>query len=112
MIVGETVIVERREETGRDPGNTPIYEWVGETVSNVLVAPGSLQDVTGSVRPDGVKVMFNLYFPKGYPETLANARVRVRGGDPLSVIGDPRHYTAENTPGGWSMPCEVGRVVG
>lgn len=112
MISGEQVVVERRQETGRDPGNSPIYEWVPETVDGVLVAPGPLGDVTDSTRPDGVRVRFNLHFPKGYPETLANARVRVRGGEPLGVVGDPRHYTAENTPGQWSMPCELAEVDG
>ncbi len=112
MILGETVIVERRQETGRDPGNNAIYTWVSESVDNVLVAPGPRADVTDSTRPDGTEVRFTLHFPKGYPETLRAARVRVRGGEPLTVIGDPAHYTEANTPGEWSMPCEVGKVDG
>ena len=112
MIVGETVVVERRQETGRDPGNSPIYDWVPETVEDVLVAPGPRDDVTDSTRPDGVEVKFTLHFPKGYPETLRGARVSVRGREPMAVIGDPTHYTEANTPGRWSMPCEVGKVAG
>lgn len=112
MISAETVIVERRTETGRDPGNNPIWEWVAETVDDVLVSPGSLSDVEGTTRPDGVLVKFTLHFPKGYPETLANARIRVRGREPMRVVGDPSHYTAANTPGRWSMPVEVGTVDG
>jgi len=112
VIVGETVVVERRLEVGRDPGNSPIYDLVSEVVEDVLVAPGPRNDVTDSTRPDGVEVRFTLHFPKGYPETLRGARVSVRGGAPLDVIGDPTHYTEANTPGEWSMPCEVGKVVG
>ena len=112
MIVGETVVVERRVETGRDPGNAPIYSWVSETVADVLVAPGPREDVTDSTRPDGVEVRYTLHFPKGYPETLRGARVSVRGREPMTVIGDPTHYTEANTPGRWSMPCEVGTVAG
>lgn len=112
VIVGESVVVERRVETGRDPGNSPIYSWESEPVENVLVAIGTRADVSDSTRPDGVEVRFTLHFPKGYPETLRGARVRVRGGEPLNVIGDPAHYTEANTPGAWSMPCQVGRVDG
>lgn len=112
MITGETVVVERREETGRDPGNNLTYEWVAETVANVLVAPGPRNDVESSTRPDGTEVRFTLHFPKGYPATLRGARVRVRGLDPMKVIGDPQHYTEANTPGDWSMPCEIGWVEG
>ena len=112
MIVGETVVVERRVEVGRDPGNSPIYEWVPEVVENVLVAPGPRNDVTDSTRPDGVEVRFTLHFPKGCPETLRGARVSFRGKAPLDVIGDPAHYTEANTPGVWSMPCELGKVEG
>lgn len=112
MINGETVVVKRRVEVGRDPGNSPIYEWQDETVDGVLVAPGPLNDVTDGTRPDGVEIAFNLHFPIGYPETLRNALVLVRGDGPFKVVGDPRHYTGSNTPGPWSMPCEVGLVVG
>lgn len=112
MIVGETVVVEREQETGRDPGNNPIVETVRETVENVLVAPGSRADVTESMRPAGVEVKWTLHFPKGYPATLRGARIQVRGGDFLHVVGDPQHYTAENTPGDWSMPVELSEVNG
>jgi hypothetical protein len=112
VILGETVVVERREETGRDPGNNPTYEWAPETVRNVLVAPGSRTDVSDSTRPDGTDVRFTLHFPKGYPATLRGARVSVRGLEPMNVIGDPQHYTEANTPGEWSMPCEIGWVEG
>lgn len=112
MIVGETVVVERHVETGRDGGNNPIFEWVPETVEDVLVAPGPRNDVEEANRPHGVEVRFNLHFPKGYPATLRGARITVRGQKPLDVIGDPQHFTEANTPGRWSMPCEIGRTDG
>lgn len=112
MIVGEAVVVERRTEVGRDPGNAPVYEWLPETVEDVLVTPGPRADVVESVRPDGKRIRWTLHFPKGYPETLAGARVRVRGGEAAPVVGDPRHYTEANTPGRWSMPCELEDVEG
>lgn len=112
MITGETVIVERPVEVGRDDGNSPLIEWVAETVGDVLVAPGPRADVTDSHRPAGVQIKWTLHFPKRYPATLRGARVRVRGSGPLPVVGDPQHYTETNTPGRWSMPVEVGEVLG
>lgn len=112
MIVGETVVVERRTQVGVDPGNNAVFEWAPESVDDVLVAPGARADVVESVRPAGVDVRYTLHFPKGYPATLRGARVRVRGQEPLAVVGDPDHYIAANTPTRWSMPVEVGRVDG
>lgn len=112
MIHGETVKVFRRVKTGRDAGNSPIFQWVGQDVGNVLVSPGPRTDVTDRTRPDGVKIAWTLHFPKEYPVTLANARISVRGGEPMNVVGDPQHFTAQNTPGKWSMPVEVARVDG
>lgn len=112
MIRGETVVVERWQETGRDPGNAPIREWVAETVENVLVAPGPRNDVVDSNRPDGKRIQWTLHFPKSYPATLAGARVSVRGQEARPVVGDPQHYTEANTPGAWSMPVELEDVEG
>lgn len=111
-MIGETVVVERHVQSGADAHGNPIYSWVPETVDDVLVAPGPRADLSDAERPEGVRVVWNLHFPKGFPATLAGARITVRGGDPLSVIGDPQHYTEANTPTRWSMPVEVWRVDG
>lgn len=112
MIEGETVVVEREISPGFDALGDPLPGvWTPETVDNVLVAPGASADLDAS-RPDGVEVKWNLHFPKGYQATLRGARVIVRGQEPYFVVGDPQHYTAENTPGPWSMPVEVGDVRG
>ena len=112
LLKGETVVVEREVSPGFDELGDPLPGvWVPETVENVLVAPGASADLDAS-RPDGVEVKWNLHFPKGYQATLRGARVIVRGQEPCYVVGDPQHYTAENTPGPWSLPVEVGDVRG
>lgn len=111
-MIGETVVVERHQVTGVDAHGNPTYEWVAESVDDVLVAPGPRTDLPVVDHPDGYVVVWNLHFPKGYPATLGNARVSVRGGEPLMVVGDPQHYTEANTPTRWSMPVEVWRADG
>lgn len=109
---GETVIVHRRVRTGTGPGNTPLYEDLEESVDDVLVAPGPRQDVIESNRPDGVEISWNLHFPKTFTGSLRGARISVRGEMPAPVIGDPKPYTAANTPTRWHMPVEVQYVEG
>lgn len=111
-MIGETVVVERRERVGTDPGNAPIYKWVTETVEDVLVAPGPRNDVVESNRPDGVRIAWNLHFPKPYAASLRGARVSVRGEPARDVVGDPKPYTLENTPTRWWMPVELEAVDG
>lgn len=112
MIRGEKVTVVTRERIGTLPGNTPQYGDVETVVDNVLVAPGTGDDVVGSIRPDGVKVAWTLHFPKTYTGSLRGARVKVRGGDARPVIGDPAPYTLANTPTRWWMPVQLEDVEG
>lgn len=112
MIVGESVTVLSRQKTGVDALNSPVYGWVSEgDVENVLVAPGSTADVTGSIRPDGVEVVFTLHWPRTDSRSLKGKRVTVRGTN-YSVVGDPQAYTGANTPGLWDRPVEVSEVTG
>ena len=108
---GETVAVIARTQTGRGPGNTPIWAEAETTVGNVLVAPGPRTDVLDSNRPAGVDVAFTLHFPKTFTGSLRGCRVRVRG-EPFHVVGDPRAYQDDPTPGDWNRPVEVERRDG
>lgn len=109
---GESVVVHRTVEVGRDPLNSPIFEDIEETVEDVLVAPGPRNDVDESTRPAGTRVAWNIHFPKPYAESLRGAKVSVRGQDPAKVIGDPQPYYGPNTPTRWWLPVELGRVDG
>ena len=112
MITGETVEVVSRQKVGTDALNSPVFEWVSEgEVEDVLVAPGSTSDVEGSIRPDGVEVVFSLHWPKADARSLKGKRVKVRG-ESFAVIGDPRPFTDANTPGRWNRPVQVSEVNG
>ena len=112
MIKGETVEVVSRQKVGTDALNSPIFEWVSEgEVEDVLVAPGSTSDVEGSIRPDGVEVVFTLHWTKADVRSLKGKRVKVRG-ESFAVIGDPQPFTDANTPGVWNRPVQAGKVDG
>ena len=110
-IVGEEVTVLRPSSDSADPFRSPVRTWAPETVDNVLVAPGTSPDETDSNRPDGVRVVFTLHFPKAYTASLRGCRVIVAG-DEYEVVGDPQAYEEWNTPGPWNRPVEVSRMEG
>lgn len=113
MISGEDVKVCRPSIGAADPFGKPeeSYDWESaETVPNVLVAPGSTDDLD-ETRPEGVEVAYSLYFPKGYAKKLKACRIEVHG-ERFEVVGDPGPYPEHLTPGDWNLVAEVRRVDG
>lgn len=109
MLTGTTVTVLRPSVVGTDRLGNPVPGEPGaEQVGNVLVAPGPTADMEAS-RPEGVTVAYTLHFPKAYAGSLRGCYVRLP--QPWSgtyrVVGDPRPYMDENTPGSWDRPVEV-----
>lgn len=86
--------------------NTSWTTW--ETVGNVLVSPGSTDDLEAS-RPEGVQVAYTLHFPKGYATSLEGAIVELPApwAGQYRVVGDPRPYMDANCPTPWHLPVEV-----
>lgn len=112
MIRGETVTLLSRGSAGVDELGMPVNQWrVEQTVEDVLVAPGPVEDTAGNLRGEGDMVTYVLHFPNSFIGSLRNKRVRVRG-EEFSVVGDPKPYTLANTPGRWSMPVRVQTVEG
>lgn len=75
-----------------------------------IVTPGATADLDAS-RPNGVTVEFTAHFPKSWTGSLRGASVELRG-KRYKVVGDPKPYTVENTPGGFNMPVELEAVDG
>ncbi|MCI6844146.1 MAG: hypothetical protein MR874_05240 [Coriobacteriaceae bacterium] len=122
-MLGETVAVLTRTQTGADEMGEPTYEWTSERVDNVLVRPLTGSDLADPLRPDGIRVSYSLAFPKAWtagraPGFLAHRRVALvaRGmgeADPdaaLRVSGSPDRTTP--CPTAWDTVAEVGRVDG
>ena len=109
LIKPEEVIVSRRtvslDDLGEPSGETEETEAV-----MCVVAPGATSDLDAS-RPSGVSVAYTLHFPKSYAESLYRAHVLVRG-EEFAVVGDPKPYSAANTPGRYNRAVEVTRAYG
>lgn len=109
MFTPEEIKVIRRADTFDELGE-PISGEATEETAFVLVAPGSTSDLDAT-RPNGVEVVYSLHFQKSYTQSLRGCSVVVRG-ETFEVIGDPKPYTPENTPGLWNRVVEVKRIDG
>lgn len=109
---GESVVVMIREEQGRDALDNAVFEWSEQCVENVLVAPGDVDNIVDSTRPDGSVINYTLYFPKSYEWTnLENAEIQVRG-ECFKVIGRPNYWDEQNCPTDWNMVVKIGTTHG
>lgn len=88
----------------------PIGSAPTEEPAMVVVQPGASKSLDAS-RPDGVSVAYTLHFPKTWTAPLRGCFVSVRG-ELFSVVGDPKPYSPENTPGEFNMSVEVTRSDG
>lgn len=110
LIKGTSVTVSRRERTGTDRYNSPVYETVEERVDGVLPQPGGSSDLDAS-RPEGVRVAMTFHFPKSYAKSLKGCAVAYAGRE-YRVIGDPQPFLGADTPGEWDRAVECEAVDG
>lgn len=106
MIRGETVTVSLLELGDDDRLGIKAHTHAEPVaVPNVVVVPSTMDDAAYQ-RPDGVRIVYTLHFPRGYSADLRGALVTVRG-DVCKVVGEPRSYTESNVRGPWTMPVQV-----
>lgn len=111
MIFGETVQLRDRRAGSLDEfGNQRVEYGVSISISNVLVAPSSSQDL-GPERPDGDATIMTFHFPKTYIGQLKGCLIgwNARWWE---VIGDPQPYSKDSTPGVWNRPVQARLVEG
>lgn len=117
-MLGETVSVLKRIETGTDSMGEPIYQWQTKNVENVLVKPGLGENLTDDLRPDGIRVKYTLAFPKTFTDSLRGARIALIERNmsaedyesALVVVGDPG--ITNPCPTSWNRIVEAGTVYG
>lgn len=111
MIFGERISLRVRQLGKNDEfGNEQAEYGRAQTVSNVLVAPSSSQDL-GAERPDGDATIMTFHFPKTYIGQLKGCLIGWSGAW-WEVIGDPRPYSKDSTPGVWNRPVSARLVEG
>ena len=111
MIFGENIQLRVGRSGSVDEfGNEATEYMTTQTLRNVLVAPSSSQDL-GADRPDGDATIMTFHFPKTYIGSLKGCLIGW-GGKFWEVIGDPRPYSKDATPGMWNRPVQARLVEG
>lgn len=81
------------------------------SVSDVLIAPADPVSEIEDGRPYGTSIAYSLYVPKGVDVPFRGARIEIDG-EEFDVLGDPRPYPAELTPGKRNLVVKVVRHDG
>lgn len=111
MIFGERIALRVRRSGAIDEfGNEQAEYGSAQTLSNVLVAPSPSQDL-GAERPEGDATIITFHFPKTYIGQLKGCLIGWSGAW-WEVIGDPKPYSKDSTPGVWNRPVQARLVKG
>jgi len=106
-IKGIDVILYGKTQTGTDDFNRPIYEETAETVSNVLVAPASTEDITNELSMTGKRLEYLLGIPKGDEHDWEDKVVEFFG-QKFRTFGMPTQGIEDMIPLSWNkkVKCE------
>lgn len=106
-MVGITVTLYDRIQTGTDALNHPIYEETPINVDNVLVAPMSDTEVLETYNLTGRRAQYQMGIPKGDThDWTAGKRVRFFNED-WRIIGLPTQGIDELIPLSWNKKVKV-----
>lgn len=108
MLKGYDVNLYRRTETGKDPFGNPVFDVEIVTVKDVLIAPVSSDDITGSHEAD--RMIFQLGIPKTDNNRWEDATVSftIKGETYTGkVLGKPLVGIEELVPTKWHKKVTV-----
>lgn len=108
MIKGMDVVLYEKVQNGVDDFNNPIYEETPITVSNVLVAPSTSDEITDSTNLYGKKAVYTLAIPKGDAHRWEDSKI-VFFGKEWRSFGTPLEGMEDMIPLKWNKKVTVER---
>lgn len=109
QIVGIDVILHQKTQTGVNSFNEPVFTDELITVSNVLVAPTTSDDVVDENSLVGKREVYTLAIPKGDNHDWENVTVEFWG-NTYKSFGYPSQGIEENIPLSWNKKVTVERI--
>lgn len=106
MIATETVILIKKEKTGVDEFNVPVFSLTEIPVKNVVVGSPSFDLAVNELNLTGKRLAFILGIPKGDTHNWADTTVIIRG-QKFRTYGMPMLQTNDNVPGPWNLQVKV-----
>ena len=109
QIVGIDVVLHQKTQTGVNDFNEPIFTDELITVSNVLVAPTTSDDVIDENSLVGKREVYTLAIPKGDTHDWENVTVEFWG-NTYKSFGYSSQGIEENIPLSWNKKVTVERI--
>lgn len=104
-----SVILYNYVDTGKkDKTNRPIVAEVATSVSGVLIAPVSTDEIVTTINLTGKTAVYQIAIPKGDENDWENAKVAYNGKF-YRTIGVPEEGMDENIPLRWNKKIKVER---
>lgn len=107
-MIGTSVVLYEKTQTGVDEFNNPVYSVTQTTVSNVLVGQPETDDITASIDLYGKQIVYMLGLPKGDTHNWTDTIVEIFG-KPYRTFGDVIQGIEENVPTPWHKKVRVER---
>lgn len=108
MILGETVVLIEKTQTGTDAFGAPIYTETETQVNDVLLGSPSFEAAVADLQLNGKRLAYTLGIPKGDTHNWTDAKIKIRG-ELFRSYGFPLTQTAGNVPGKWNTQVKVER---
>lgn len=107
-MIGTSVVLYEKTQTGVDEFNNPVYSVTQTTVSNVLVGQPETDDITASIDLYGKQIVYMLGLPKGDTHNWTDTIVEIFG-KPYRTFGDVIQGIEKNVPTPWHKKVRVER---
>lgn len=113
-MIGISVTLEVKTQTGTDNFGQPIYKTTNESVSDVLVGEPSTDDVTNALAMYGKKVVYTLAIPKGDTHTWEDTYVTLPDpfGGRYHTVGFVTAGIEANIPLRWNKKVHLEQIEG
>lgn len=113
-MIGVTVTIEKKTQTGTDGFGRPVYSTTTENVSDVLVGEPSTDDITNNLALYGKKVVYTLAIPKGDTHEWEDTYVTLPAvfGGKFHTVGYATAGIEENIPLRWNKKVHLEKVEG
>lgn len=108
FLVGQTIRLFDKIQTGTDAFKAPIYEETAIDVENVLICPVSAEDIAESLQLYGKRAVYELHIPKTDANQWENRIVEFYG-QRWQTFGIPLQWMEALTPGPWNRKVKVER---
>ena len=107
-MIGYSVTLHVRQQTGTDEFNNPVFSDTTETVANVLIGQPTTDDITTSLDLYGKRIEYMLGIPKGDTHDWEDTVVEFFG-QKYRTFGHTIQGIEENIPTPWHKKVRVER---